>query len=117
MSLGAFLLYSLVHPVVLDVPMKGNLITGINVDSVALHAVLLLFLLLGAEVEVSGPTHLARRVVVRWRLHVERPRQLLDRLGLLSGELSRHEVVVLAFLLRRGRGVERGARQQNVAQP
>lgn len=56
--------YSLVHPVVLDVPMEGNLITDKDIDGVAFDAVLLLFLFLGAEVEVRGPTPLPRCIAV-----------------------------------------------------
>lgn len=42
------LFYSLVHAVVLDVPVEGDLIADEDVDGVALNAVLLLFLLLRA---------------------------------------------------------------------
>lgn len=58
--------YSLIHPVVLDVAMEGNLIADIDIDGIALNAVLLLFLVFRAEVEVCGPTPLPRCIAVRW---------------------------------------------------
>lgn len=55
---NTFLLHSLSHPVVLNVPVEGNLVADIDVDGVALHAFLLLFLFFRAEVEVCGSTPL-----------------------------------------------------------
>ena len=98
----------LIHPVVLDMPMEGNLVTDIDIDSIALYSVLLLFLFFRIESEVCGPTPLPRRIAVRLWFTVERPSQLPIIAALLYGELSRQKFVLLIVLLYRGRGGERG---------
>lgn len=73
---SGILTYSLIHSVVLDVPMEGDLVADVNVNGVPLHALLFLFLLVRTEVEVSGPAPLPRRIGVRWRLNIDGPGQL-----------------------------------------
>lgn len=101
--------YSLVHPVVLDVPMEGNLITDKDIDGVAFNAVLLLFLFLGAEGEVRGPTPFPRCITVcRW-LNVDGPSQLPIGSNRLEWKISPNNINVLVSCLYRARGGERGA--------
>ena len=110
-------IYSLIHPVVLDVSMEGNLITDVDIDGVALHAVLLLFLLFRAEAEVRGPTPLPGCIAVgRW-LFVEGPSQQPVSPALLHRELPLLKAAFLVIIVDGWRGGERGRCEQNVAQP
>lgn len=93
---------------VLDVPVEGNLVADKDIDGVALHAVLFLFLLIGAEVEARRPTPLPWRVDVGRGLDVEGPSQLSVRARPLQGQASRGEVAGLLLVIHGGIGREGG---------
>lgn len=91
-------------------PMEGDPVAGINIDGIALHAVLLQLLLFRAEAEVCGPAHLSWCIVVWRRFNVQGPGQLLVIPALLYNQLSWFKILVLDLgICRRGREREGGA--------
>ena len=102
---------------------EGYPVTGVDVDGVALHAVLLQLLLLGAEAEARGHAPLPQGVGVRLQLAVHRPGQLTLRarvLQLPGGPPVVDAVVVPVSTGQRqggGGGGGGGTRHDEVGQP
>lgn len=93
------------HPVVLNMPMEGYLVTDEDVDGIALNAGLLLFLLLRAEGQSSGSAIFSRSAGV-WRLLLVNGPQ--EAFGVLLHLLNERKVmdqdVLSTIFIRKRRG-------------
>ncbi len=95
----------LMHPVVLNMAMKRDLVADEDVDGVTLNAGLFLFLLLSAEGQSSGSAIFSRSVEVWRELLINRSLEAVRvLLFLLDGWKITDQDVVLTIFIRKRRG-------------
>lgn len=105
---------SLMHPVILNMAMEGYLVADVDVNGVALNAVLFMFLLLRVKVQSSGFAPLSRCLRVGRRLYINRLLQCLCILLRLRKDIPGLYVMFAAIF---GRSCAGGSEHEEVEEP